>query len=181
VGHRARDRGRALAERRRSKNRQQRGGIEFARERVLSGEVSAGYAWRRYEDPALDSVAGLIFDASLIWRATGLTTVTLRGNSEIGETTLAGASGVFHRQASITIDHAFRRWLIGTVGVSYGMDDYGGAGRRDDKLGMTAGLTYHMNRYLALKGEVRHERLRSNEPGVDYSANIVMFGLRMQR
>jgi hypothetical protein len=83
------------------------------------------------------------FDASLIWKATGLTTVTLKANSEIGETTVTGASGVFRRQASVTIDHAFRRWLIGSIGISYGIEDYVGAGRRDDRLGYFAGFTYH--------------------------------------
>jgi hypothetical protein len=158
-----------------------RAGVEFARERVLTGEISAGYAWRTYEDPTLRDVAGLIFDASLIWKATGLTTVTLKANSEIGETTLAGASGVFHRQASITIDHAFRRWLIGSVGVVYGIDDYDGAGRRDDRLELSAGLTYHLSRYAAIKAEFRREQLRSNAPDSDYNANIVMLGLRLQR
>jgi hypothetical protein len=158
-----------------------RGGIEFARERRLSGEISAGYAWRRYDDPTLEDISGLIVDASLIWRATGLTTVTFKANSEIGETTLAGASGVFHRQASVTVDHAFRRWLVGTVGASYGIDDYVGASRQDDRLGLLAGLTYYFNRYAALKGEFRHERLNSTVPGDDYTANIVMLGLRLQR
>jgi hypothetical protein len=158
-----------------------RGGIEFARERRLSGEISAGYAWRRYEDPTLEDISGLIVDASLIWRATGLTTVTFKANSEIGETTLPGASGVFHRQASVTVDHAFRRWLIGTVGASYGIDDYVGTGRQDDRLGLLAGLTYYFNRHAALKGEFRHERLKSTVPGDNYTANIVMLGLRLQR
>lgn len=158
-----------------------RAGIEFARERVLSGEASAGYAWRTYEDPSLRNISGLIFDASLIWKATGLTTVTLKANSEIGETTAANASGVFQRQASITIDHAFRRWLIGSVGVTYGTEDYIGAGRRDDRLGLSAGFTYYLNRYAAIKGEARHEQLRSTDPDGGYTANIVMLGLRLQR
>jgi len=81
----------------------------------------------------------------------------------------------------VTIDHAFRRWLVGSVGVSYGIDDYRGAGRRDALLGLTAGFTYHLSRYAALKGEVRRVQLRSTEPGADYTANIVMLGLRLQR
>jgi hypothetical protein len=158
-----------------------RAGLEFARERLLSGEISAGYAWRTYEDPALRDVAGLIFDASLVWKATGLTTVTFKANSEIGETTLTGASGVFHRQASVTIDHAFRRWLIGSLGIGYGIDDYDGAGRRDDRLELSAGLTYYLSRYAAITAEFRREELRSNAPDSDYKANVVTLGLRLQR
>ncbi|MEX0591820.1 MAG: outer membrane beta-barrel protein [Xanthobacteraceae bacterium] len=158
-----------------------RAGVEFAREGILTGEASAGYARRHYRDPTLDDVSGLIFDASLVWKATALTRVTLKANSEIGETTLAGASGVFTHQASVAIDHAFRRWLIGSASVSYGIEDYRGAGRRDDRLGLSASLTYYFNRYAALKGEVRREQLNSNVPGQDYTANIVLVGLRLQR
>ncbi|MCC6947844.1 MAG: outer membrane beta-barrel protein [Bradyrhizobiaceae bacterium] len=158
-----------------------RAGWQFARERLLTGEISAGFATRHYKDPALDDISGLIFDASLVWTASALTKVTLKANSEIGETTLPGASGVFQRQASIEIEHAFRRWLIGTASVTYGQDDYRGAGRRDDKLTLAASLSYFLNRQAALKGEVRREDLRSTAAGQDYTANIVMVGLRLQR
>jgi hypothetical protein len=65
--------------------------------------------------------------------------------------------------------------------VVYGIDDYRGAGRRDERLELKAGLTYYLNRYAALKGELRREELRSNVPGADYTANIAMVGLRLQR
>lgn len=158
-----------------------RAGFEFGRERLLTGEASAGLAARRYRDPALDDISGLIFDASLVWTASALTKVTLKASSEIGETTLAGASGVFQRQAGIEIEHAFRRWLIGTTSVVFGQDDYRGAARRDERLTLAAALTYRLNRYAALKGEVRREQLRSTAPDQDYTANIVMVGLRLQR
>lgn len=158
-----------------------RAGFEFGRERVVTGEAAAGFAARHYQDPSLNDISGLIFDASLVWTASALTKVKLKASSEIGETTLAGASGVFQRQAGIEIEHAFRRWLIGTASVVFGQDDYRGAGRRDDKLTLAAGLTYHLNRFAALKGEMRREQLRSTSPGQDYTANIVMLGLRLQR
>jgi len=158
-----------------------RAGVEFGREGILTGSVSAGYAERHYDDPTLQDIAGLIVDTSLVWRATPLTTVTLRAESEIGETTLAGASGVFTHAASVTVDHAFRRWLIGTVSVAYGVDEYKGAGRTDERLEVGTALTYRFNRYASMRGEFRHEQLQSSTPGSDYTANIVMLGLRFQR
>ena len=157
-----------------------RAGVEFARLGWLTGEASAGWAHRHYRDPSLEDVSGLIVDASLVWRATPLTTVTLRANSEIGETTLPGASAVSVRQGSIAVDHAFRRWLIGTVSVIYGTEDYEGAGRTDDRLSLLAALTYRFNRYTAMRTEVRREQLRSNVAGNDYTANIALLGLRFQ-
>jgi hypothetical protein len=158
-----------------------RAGVEFGREGLLTGSASVGYAQRQYDDPTLDDISGLLVDASLVWHATALTKVTLRAESEIGETTLAGASGVFTHAASVTIDHAFRRWLIGTVSVAYGMDEYQGAGRTDERWALGAALTYRFNRYAALRGEFRHEQLQSTAPGSDYTANIMMLGLRLQR
>jgi hypothetical protein len=158
-----------------------RAGVEFGRKGWLTGEASVGFAHRRYRDPTLDAVSGLIVESSLVWKATALTTVTLKANSEIGETTLPGASAVFVRQASVAIDHAFRRWLIGSASVTYGQEDYRGAGREDERLGLTAALTYRLNRHAALKGELRREQLRSNVDGQDFTANIVMVGLRLQR
>jgi hypothetical protein len=83
--------------------------------------------------------------------------------------------------ASVTIDHAFRRWLIGSAGISYASDDYRGSGLREDRFGLQAGFTYHMNRFAALKGEVRREHLRSTAADADYTAHVFMLGLRLQR
>lgn len=167
--------------RRGSRGAEIRGGLEFGREGLLTGSISAGYEWRRYRDATLPDISGLIVDSSLVWRASGLTTVTLTATSDVGETMVAGASGVFIRQAGLTIDHAFRRWLVGSASIAYGTDEYRGAGRTDRRLDLAASVTYYMNRYAALRGEVRRERLHSSVPGQDYTANIVLLGLRMQR
>lgn len=158
-----------------------RTGIAFEHRGFFTGEASIGFARRSYVDSDLADITGLIFDSSLVWKATALTTVTFAANSTIGETRLAGASGVFTREAKITVDHAFRRWLIASASVAYGHEDYRGVDRLEQRLGLSAALTYHLNRSLALKGEVRHERLNSNVPGADYTANIVLVGLRLQR
>lgn len=158
-----------------------RAGITFGRKERLSGEISAGFANRSYADPLLDDISGLIFDSSLVWRATALTTVTLRAASGIDETQVIGASGVLRREARLIVDHAFRRWLVGTVSVGWTNEDYRGAGLVNDYLRTSIALTYWLNRSVALKGEFRNERLFSNVPGQDYTANIGLIGLRLQR
>jgi hypothetical protein len=120
-------------------------------------------------------------DSSLIWKATPLTKVTLTTTSTIGESTLTDASGVFTHEVKATVDHEFRRWLIGSAFASYGVDDYHGIGRVDDRFTYGGALTYYFNRSLALRGELRQERLNSNIPDNNYIANIVMLGLRLQR
>jgi hypothetical protein len=158
-----------------------RGGIVFARSDLLTGEISAGYTRRTYDDPTLPDISGPVFDSTLIWKASALTTLTLGATSAVEETILAGSSGRFRHEGRIILDHAFRRWLIGSVNFSYAHEDYVGAGRLDKRMRAGASLTYYLNRTLAVRGEVRREWLNSDIPGQDYTADVVMVGVRLQR
>jgi hypothetical protein len=123
----------------------------------------------------------MVFDASLIYAATGLTTVTLTGSSKADEIVVAGVSGVLRRDVGLQVDHAFRRWLIGTLKIGYGLDDYIGSIRADNRSSLGAAITYKLSREFSLKGEYRYDQLRSNVEGVDYSANVFLVGLKLQR
>jgi len=156
-------------------------GVTIDRPEIIKGEASIGWGRRIYDDPTLPSISGLMVDSSLVWKATALTKVTFAVSSTIGESTLTNASGVFTHEAKVTVDHAFRRWLTGSAFTSYGVDDYRGIGRTDDRFTYGAALTYYLDRSFALRGEIRQERLNSNVPGNNYTANIVLIGARLQR
>ena len=156
-------------------------GTTFEMTRLLTGEVSVGYLTRRYEDPRLAELSGVVADASLIWAATGLTTATLSASTRTDESVVAGVSGALRRDVGLQVDHAFRRWLIGTLKFGYGNDDYVGLGRNDRRASASAALTYKLNRELWFKGEARQEWLRSNVTGVDYNATMFLLGVRLQR
>ena len=49
--------------------------------RYLTGEVSIGYTNREYVSPTLQPLNGFVVDASLVWVATGLTTVTFTAST----------------------------------------------------------------------------------------------------
>lgn len=156
-------------------------GTTFELTHKLTGEVSAGYLTRTYEDPDLRELRGFIADASLVWSPTALTNVRLTATSTADESTLTGVSGVLERNAGIAVEHAFRRNLVGTARLGYGVDDYDGIGREDKRMLASAGLVYKLSRTTQVKGEFRQQWLRSNAPGNDYTASIVMVGLRWQR
>ncbi|HEX2511117.1 MAG TPA: outer membrane beta-barrel protein, partial [Xanthobacteraceae bacterium] len=156
-------------------------GTTFELSRQLTGDVSIGYMTRRYEDPQLQNLNGIITDASLIWSATALTKATFTARTQVYESTDPDVSGVLSRDFGVQVDHAFRYWLIGTLKFGYGLDDYVGSSRLDHRLSAAAGLTYKMNRNVQIKGEVRREQRDSNEVGEDYAANIFMLGLRLQQ
>ena len=156
-------------------------GVTHALSSFLTGEAAIGYTQRTYDDSRLDKVSGLIGNASLVWTATALTTVKFTTASSVGESTVPGVSGTIYRDVGLQVDHSFRRWLIGTVKLGYGMDDYVGLDRNDNRFTAGVGLTYKFDRNFQIKGEFRQDWLRSNVGGVDYTASIFLLGLRWQQ
>jgi hypothetical protein len=155
-------------------------GSSFEITRTLVGEAAIGYIQRTYKDPTLPDLRGVLYDASILWAATGLTNVKLSVATTAQETNLIGVSGILSYDAGIQVDHAFRRWLIGTVRLNYGLDEFVGSSREDQRYGVSAGLTYKLTRTVQVKAEVRREGRRSNQPGNDYDATIGLLGLRWQ-
>ncbi len=158
-----------------------RAGTTFELARHLTGEISAGYLTRQYEDPRLRDLSGFVADASLTWVASALTKVKLTGKSAAEETTIVGVSGILKREAGIEIEHAFQRWLVATGKFGYGLDTYDGITREDNRYTASFALVYKLNPMMQLKGEFRQEWLRSNASNSNYDASIVLFGLRLQR
>ena len=122
-----------------------------------------------------------MFDASLIWTATPLTTVTLKSVSSLVETTIPGASGAAQHASTLEIDHALLRCLtlIGTV--AYVTDAYVGVPWRDATTTFGLAATYSLNRDVVLKASASRQLYTSNQPGTDYAATVVMMGLKLQR
>lgn len=157
-----------------------RAGTTFELTRLLTGEISAGYTQRHYEDARLKPLDGLLLDALLIWSATPLTKLTFIAKSGVGETTLPGVSGTLTRDFALQVDHDFRRWLVGTARLGYGTATYDGINREDTTYTASAALTYKLSRTMHLKGEYRHEWVTS-DGGSNYNANVYLVGVRVQR
>ena len=156
-------------------------GTTFEATRWLTGELSVGYLSRGYQDPTLEDINGYSVDAALLWFWTPLTTVKVTATTSVGESTTPGVSGNFTRDVTAQIDHAFRRWLIGTLKFSRGFDDYVGSEREDIRYVASSALAYYLTREIQLKGEYRQEWRYSNQPGNNYWAHVWLVGLRLQR
>lgn len=152
--------------------------IEISRQ--LTGEVSVGYQDRSYEDDRLKNLRGFIGDIAVLWSPTPLTTVTLRGSSELGDTTIAGSSGTTARRVTLEVAHALRRNLTVTGFTSFGRTDYDGQGLREDFSTVGARLEYKLTRTFSVRASFTHERLNSTAPNADYTANVAQVGLRLQ-
>ncbi|MGL5138275.1 MAG: outer membrane beta-barrel protein, partial [Beijerinckiaceae bacterium] len=155
-------------------------GSSFELTRTLTGEIIGGYGLRRFEDQRLRDLRGPVVEAGLSWFASPLTTLRLRAATEFDETTIAGSSGSINRRIGAEISHAFLRNLALTAGVSFARADFTGIVRRDDTLRMTLALDYNLGRNAVLRASYANERTTSNTPGNNISANVWLFGARMQ-
>jgi len=118
-----------------------------------------------------------------VWVASALTTYTLTAKSATDESILADVSGALRRDIIVGVDQSFRRWLIGSFKAGAGFDHYiaNGPSREDQRFFLSAALVYKLSREWQIKGEVRHEWLKSNTPNVDYTADVFLIGVRWQR
>lgn len=157
-----------------------RAGTSFEFSRLLTGEISVGYAARDYVDPRLNRLQGLLTASSLIWTATPLTTARYNSTTSIDETTLPGAAGVLTHTYTFEVDHDFRRWLTATGKFTYGTYDYQGNIRRDKSYSLEGDLVYKLNRNLWVKGTLRRDILDSNIPLSSSASTVVMLGVRLQ-
>jgi hypothetical protein len=157
-----------------------KGGTSFEFSRLLTGEISVGWAARDYVDPRLDRLQGLLVASSLTWTATPLTTARFYSTTSIDETTLPGTSGVLTHTYTVEADHDFRRWLTGIGKFTWGSLDYQGDGRFDRFYSAEADVIYKMTRSLWIKGSLRRDWLDSNIAGNSTASTVMMLGVRVQ-
>jgi hypothetical protein len=155
-------------------------GSTFEITRTLTGEASAGLQTRRYDDPRLRELRGPLLDAALIWSMTPLTTVRLRAQTTVEETTLPFSSGALTQRATVEVQHDLRRNLSLIGALTVGETDYRGVQLREKGLTASARVEYKLTRAVVLRASFTHERLKSTAPGSDYTANTFLVGLRFQ-
>lgn len=158
-----------------------RAGAAFEITRKLTGEAALGYLTRDYEDARLKSLRGATADAALSWSVSPVTTVRTTLATTLDETSLAGASGAITRRAGLELAHDFQRHIAMTAGVTASRTDYRGVRLTEDVVAGSLRLDYRFSRTLSARASYSHERLISSVPGADYTANIYLLGLRLQR
>jgi hypothetical protein len=152
--------------------------LEF--NRLLTGEIDAGYANRVYLDPRLPNLDAPTVDAALIYAATPLTTVNLTASTYLSETTLAYASGAVSRSVSLNVTHALRRDLTLSATAMYQNNLYEGQPVTEQLYSGTLKADYNLSRSVVITGSFTHNRFESTAPGENYTENAFLVGLRLQ-
>ena len=157
------------------------GGASLAFTQQLTGEASVGYGARAYQDARLPDMRAPLIDASLIWSATPLTTLTAKAQTSLADTMTPGASGAVARAFTLDVAHALTRAVTLGASAGYSSDDYVGVALRDATVSLGLRAEYHLSRDLVLKASATRQQYASSAPNSNYIANVFMLGLRLQR
>ena len=155
-------------------------GSSFELGRLITGEASAGYADRAYQDRRLRDLNGPLVEASLAYAVTPLTTLTLHAATSFDETTLAGSPGSESRSVSLQVSHALLRNLTLTGILGYLNTDYVGSRIVENTISGTLKASYNVTRSVVLDGSYNHEVLSSTVPASGFVQDVFMAGVRLQ-
>lgn len=148
---------------------------------VLRGEVSLGYGRQAPNDGRLKPIEGMLIDANLAWKMTGLTSVLLTARTDFGETNVARSAGAISHQGGIDLRHAFRPHLIGTTGFSYTATDYAGISISERDLRATTSLEYYLSRETVLFTRYQHTIFETTSANGSYTDDEIRFGVKLRR
>jgi hypothetical protein len=158
-----------------------RAGLALDMGEKLAGEFSAGWLREAIDDKNLDAISGATVNADLKWSPERGTTIGLTGRTTVEPTTTADESGDILYSGRLTGERQIRANLTANAALGLDWRDYIGIDGHDRVLSAEAGLTWWLNRYAGLTTRLRTEKLTSNLPGRDYTANSIFLGVKVQR
>lgn len=152
----------------------------------LTGDARIGYQEQIYDDPRLQTIAGLAGGITLKWAPTGLTTITTDLTRTINETTLIGASGYLATAFTTRIDHELLRNLILSADVGYTFNQYRGGNepnppRIENVYSASFNAKYMPNRNFYVDAGYRYNsRTVQNVSNSNYNNNVLYLSVGMQ-
>ncbi len=159
-----------------------RGGIELDLGEKLYGELGLGYETYNFEDERLGELRGLSVDGRLNWSPQRGTDVLFAVSTDLNPSTTPGDAGSIDYNLTNIITHQMRSDLVARLTNSLTLRNYPSNARSSDETTWRtgAGLTYDINRYLALTGDVSYERT-TRDQGDTTDITRVGVGLTLRR
>ncbi|KUR70396.1 hypothetical protein AQZ52_16325 [Novosphingobium fuchskuhlense] len=160
-------------------------GLSFGLNRLLQGEVGAGWVQQDFAAPVFPRISGLAYSAQLKWSPTRLTTVRLSGGRSFQRSPIAGIAGIQQHEAMLSAEHELLRTLILRPSLRYVVADFqvpSGAQHRQERYFTGAfGATWRLNQHVEITADYAHSLGRNSgavEPGRSYDRNRATVSVR---
>jgi hypothetical protein len=140
-----------------------RAGVEVDLGEKLRGDLGLGYERASLEDDRLASIQALTIDGSLFWSPQRGTEVNLGLRTTIEPSTAAGQSGYVAYETTAEITHELRDNLVARLSSGYVWRDFPSSASQDQDVYLVGtGITWNINRWLAMTGDVSYELTRQS-------------------
>lgn len=158
-----------------------RGGLQFDLSEKLNGELALGYGTYRFKDSRLEDLSGVTLDGIVNWSPLRGTDIAYGLSTSLEPSTTPGQSGAMSYRLSSALTHELRSSLIARLSNSFTFRNYPAGGASDQTVWLAgAGLTWDINRALAMTGDVSYERTSQNSgPSTDVAK--IGIGLTLRR
>lgn len=143
------------------------------------GEIALGYRRQDFDDPGLETMAGLTASLHLSSDLGADTRLRVTGARRLRETTVAGSPGFIETSAGLHLEHEILRHVEVDADFGFAANSFQGIDRRDDTYRLGAGLTYlYLDRAALL---LRYDFTRRvSDADADFSLNRFSIGTRLR-
>lgn len=158
-----------------------RTGVEVNLGEKLRGELGFGYERTTFDDDRLKDLDAFTVDGSASWSPHRGTDVTLGLVTSIEPSTTAGESGYVSYGTTAEVTHELRGNLVATLNAAYTLRDFPSSADANQDIYLAgAGLTWDINRWLALTGDLSYE-VTTQRGAPDTAITRAGLGLTMRR
>lgn len=156
------------------------GGLAFGLNRLLQGEIGAGYLRQEFDNPLFPRISGLNYHAQLRWSPTRLTTVNFSASKSVQRSPLINIAGIEQQTFALSADHELLRNVNLRPAINYTISKYRGSPRRDHYASAQFAVAWLLNERLEVNGLVGHVLGRNSDPtqrARQFDQNRVTLGL----
>ncbi|WP_119256794.1 outer membrane beta-barrel protein [Shinella zoogloeoides] len=140
-----------------------RAGLEIDLGEKLRGDLGAGYKRAKFDDSRLAALEGLTMDGAVNWSPLRGTDLRLGLRTDLEPSSTSGESGYVSYGTTADLTHELRGNLVARLSAAYTLRDFSTAGTANQNIYLVgAGLTWNINRWLAMTGDVSYEVTRQS-------------------
>lgn len=157
-------------------------GVNFELSNLVTGEISAGYITRAFDDSTTGDVNEFAYRAAVNYYPTQLLTVGIKGETSVRDSGILFTPAYVSNSIALQVDYELLRNLIVTGVADYSNDEYQDLDRTDDRYGAGVTATYLLNRRAGIS--LTYSQLTQDSSGaarnVDYTERTLSVALVLQ-
>ncbi len=154
------------------------GGVTLELSSLIFGSVQVGLLDRKYRDPRLRNFRGLSYNANILWNVTPLTSIRLRADRSVEDTSSFTVAGNVRSTFQAGVDHELYRNIILTGDTSYSSFRPNGPGAGGKEFAIAASARYLINRRWSAGARIGYSQRLSDATFLKYRATTGSLSLR---